>query len=789
MDTKNSEFVIKDNKLYEYLGNGKKMLIPEGVESIEINDFEKSILGIKNFKKVVIPGTLKEIPDCFLREKTIDELIVKEGVERIGWSSFHSTFIKTLELPSTIKEIDSYAFNNCALKEVLLNPTIERLGNYCFAENRFSRFIYPKSLRCLDLNSIFPTISCQDKIELIFDFDFLYNVSYFPSEITATSIELSIIVSKKFGFSLKLMEEFFEKIKKNGYYHMIEKITLIGYHNPLNLAHLKRITKHIGMNIEIEMIKKMDEDLLAKVIGGKKHPKEEKQVLQSTSIDTEKEEDKDKEVYNLVQEIKEKSHILEDSLREKVILQVENLIKKYQRGLKELKPKLESENEISLGFYQTPQSLRLGLIRALQEMNLNFINLDADIYLKKKIEKYRELAEDNNKVELEEEVDSVEDKIQAIKYYASLLSQINIKDELLKILTEIENHLLIPSLDTVTLSMNRSSINYEQELEHRIDCLYQKVKETNQFYQSLCGENDTSLGNDMRLLNEILNSLDQRNKMYYQDRLSQIKNKYLEEIKELRIEKDSVLKVREELIPILEDLKELIPNLKGKKEILDDISEARGIMIGEDKKDIDAIISRYRDLLIQLKTNNPDEIDLNKVNSEIKRIDAIFHNPDYIDEHPSVPRIDEAILSLLESSTLDESIKEQVEDSLDDIDNDYDRRERMHYSTDVKRKVGAITSTTSDIMLLLENNPLEEEEQKQIKDSLLYILDDAYQQIMNNSFIIEERKDSITKNLNWSSRATLQILSKFHEIQNFIDETIKYNEEIESFNSSHGKGA
>ena len=52
--------------------------------------------------------------------------------------------------------------------------------------------------------------------------------------------------------------------------------------------------------------------------------------------------------------------------------------------------------------------------------------------------------------------------------------------------------------------------------------------------------------------------------------------------------------------------------------------------------------------------------------------------------------------------------------------------------------------------------------------------------------MIEEREDSVTKNLNWSSKAILQILGEFHEIQNFIDETIQYHKEVETLHSEFG---
>ena len=136
MDTNRSEFLIKDNKLYGYLGNGEEMIIPEGVESVEVGDFRRSIKDIDYFKTVVIPGTLKKIPEQFLKETVIHQLIIKEGVESIDWNAFRSASIKKLELPNSVKVINEYAFYNCGLEEVDLNPTIERLSVGCFGYNQ-----------------------------------------------------------------------------------------------------------------------------------------------------------------------------------------------------------------------------------------------------------------------------------------------------------------------------------------------------------------------------------------------------------------------------------------------------------------------------------------------------------------------------------------------------------------------------------------------------------------------------------------------------------------------------
>lgn len=774
MDTKNSEFVIKDNRLYQYLGDGYEMVIPEGVESVEMDDFQNSIEYINHFDKVVIPGSLKEIPDRFLRDRAIDELIIQEGVEKIGWSSFHSTRIGTLKLPSTIEKIDSYAFYNCGLEEVNLGPKVKLLMGNCFGYNRFSRFVYPKSLWSVDIKALSPTYYSPDEaLEIVCDFDRIGRIHAYQETATKNPIHFSIIVSN--GFSWNQMQLFLDDIKNQLHFLKVQKVTLIGYRNSFYLAKLKKLISKMGLNIEIEMKKTMEEDWKDDTIESSK----EEETLQG--IDT----DRDTEIETLVQEIKEKSHILEDDIRKSVILQVDDLIQKYQSDLEALRPSLGTPKN-SLKVYQTPQSLRLGLISELQRINMNFISLDENIYLKEKIEKYKKIVANHGTLEKKEQIESTEDKIKQIKYYASLMHKDDIDREILKILTEIEDSLIIPSLDTITLQTNMS-YNPEQKLTNRLDNLYNKVRETCIFFQSLKGEIDTSLGSDMKELGIVINSLDLASKENYQEKLNKIINKYLDELKDLKVDSNSELKFREELMPILEELGKLAPNMMEKRNVLNDISEARKTIIGRDEKDLGIIDCSIRDALLQqIKNGTLDDQMEREMNNLIHLLHDIYdNNSSVIDENKvrSITSATNNILSLLGYSTLEEA---EIKDSLNHIIDDYRNCMSNNSSITEKKKVGAITSTTRDILSQLENTVLDETERKQIKTSLLHILDDSYQHIIDNSFVIEEREDSVTKNLNWSSKAILQILGEFHEIQNFIDETIQYHKEVETLHSEFG---
>lgn len=362
----------------------------------------------------------------------------------------------------------------------------------------------------------------------------------------------------------------------------------------------------------------------------------------------------DLEIEKLVRKIKEKSSILEVSLKQDVLIKVDELVKKYQNDLEALKPRLE-------------------------------IDLDNNFYLKEKIEKYRNVVTETNSLENQNQVETVEDKIRQIKYYASSMNQ-DISNEILKILSDIENSLTVPSLDTIILKMNKSSNNFEQELNNRIDDLYKKAEKSYVFYQSLKGENDTSLGNDMKQLMIIINFLDSTSKNDFQRRVDGIIIKYLNEAGCLKIDSKSELNFRKELMPVIEEIAKVVPNMEEKKAVLNDLSTAKSV----------------------LKNENLE-------------------------------------------------------------------------------KLGAIASTVKDILLLVEVNEFGEKEKEKINLSVQEILEKSYKQIVNNSFVIDEREDSIDQNLAWNLRETLKILKELNGVQIFIDEMIKYNEDLSTLTDESKK--
>ena len=82
---------------------------------------------------VVIPGYVKTVADVFYANEQVEEVVISEGVQRIGNSAFFGcTELERVEVPDTVKKIDDWAFYGCPkLKDVTI-PDGAEIGAYSF---------------------------------------------------------------------------------------------------------------------------------------------------------------------------------------------------------------------------------------------------------------------------------------------------------------------------------------------------------------------------------------------------------------------------------------------------------------------------------------------------------------------------------------------------------------------------------------------------------------------------------------------------------------------------------
>ncbi|MBR5800438.1 MAG: leucine-rich repeat domain-containing protein [Lachnospiraceae bacterium] len=101
------DFVItSDGCMIGYLGDEKKLVIPEGVEEIGNAAFEGS-----DVVSIVLADTTKKIGSrAFLSTKMMESIDLK-GVESIGKDAFRGSNLKNILLPKSLREIGKGAFS------------------------------------------------------------------------------------------------------------------------------------------------------------------------------------------------------------------------------------------------------------------------------------------------------------------------------------------------------------------------------------------------------------------------------------------------------------------------------------------------------------------------------------------------------------------------------------------------------------------------------------------------------------------------------------------------------
>ncbi|MBO6046600.1 MAG: leucine-rich repeat protein [Erysipelotrichaceae bacterium] len=107
----NSDFIIKNHTLVEYIGNEKEIVIPDDVTKIGASAFETSDEYPKDeIEKITVPGTVKVIDAEAFAFCYADIIIIEEGCEEIGDRAFMDSYPDEVTLPASLTKIGRQLF-------------------------------------------------------------------------------------------------------------------------------------------------------------------------------------------------------------------------------------------------------------------------------------------------------------------------------------------------------------------------------------------------------------------------------------------------------------------------------------------------------------------------------------------------------------------------------------------------------------------------------------------------------------------------------------------------------
>ncbi len=165
-----SDFIIKDGVLMEYLGNDNHVTIPMGVTKIGSHAFMwgnmKSItipnsvteidygafLG-SNLTSITIPDGIKEIKyDTFRMCENLIEVKMPNSVTKIGSESFSCCEnLENILIPDSVTEIDYGAFFDCGLISINLPKNLSEISKHLFEGcHHLTNVIIPDGITKID---------------------------------------------------------------------------------------------------------------------------------------------------------------------------------------------------------------------------------------------------------------------------------------------------------------------------------------------------------------------------------------------------------------------------------------------------------------------------------------------------------------------------------------------------------------------------------------------------------------------------------------------------------------
>lgn len=132
--------------------NVDPLIIPEGVIEIPTQCF----VNCQNFKKLVLPTTLRVIKQNAFYNTRMEEIVFPEGLECIEDAAFHgSGELKKAILPNSCLELGEFAFSMCdSLKVLRLPEGIKRIpNNFASFCNVLKKVNIPESIEIIDENA------------------------------------------------------------------------------------------------------------------------------------------------------------------------------------------------------------------------------------------------------------------------------------------------------------------------------------------------------------------------------------------------------------------------------------------------------------------------------------------------------------------------------------------------------------------------------------------------------------------------------------------------------------
>ncbi len=176
--------------------NLKEVVLPEGVEKLGPFAFARCSL-----EKINFPTTLKELDENALASNAFTELVIPDTVEVVGKQCFEfCKDMKEITLPNGLKEISDFLFANCwGLEKINMPDSVERVGAWSFEGcDKLKRLEFSDALKEVSEHNPFEMTNFE---EVIFPIE-----TYIPEKVLENVKEMNVFFREKNGEKFAISE-------------------------------------------------------------------------------------------------------------------------------------------------------------------------------------------------------------------------------------------------------------------------------------------------------------------------------------------------------------------------------------------------------------------------------------------------------------------------------------------------------------------------------------------------------------------------------------------------------
>lgn len=195
----------------------KEVIVPEGINLIGHSTFNES-----RIEKITLPESLKEIEGyAFYRCKALKAAEIPKNVKIIGERAFYCSGLEEITLKEGLEIIEINAFSTTPLKAVNIPSTVVEIGAYAFSSTEIEEVILPKNLVTVK-RGVFDGCgklkrACISEGTMVLEADIFDNCQsleevYFPSTLISVS---KIFYNDMHNGNIKLKNLHFASDEKN----------------------------------------------------------------------------------------------------------------------------------------------------------------------------------------------------------------------------------------------------------------------------------------------------------------------------------------------------------------------------------------------------------------------------------------------------------------------------------------------------------------------------------------------------------------------------------------------